>query len=250
MSLRTLCLLVPALLVSLVVTVPAHAAGTTLQGTISWSTTITTETDDGETALSSKETRKVTLKVRMTKRSGAAGWQPEDNGSSYRGTYTLSATRRERDADGAVSCTTTHVATGSGAGALPRKPRSTTAPSLFASILPVTPRLGSKTKAIVLTPILRYRGEDRVTSEGGGLSPCQPGTDVDPIDGSLAPTDSAQQVCLPKGTSRKTTPPQAGTLLGAWKNASRRFAFTCADSWSGGDGQKVATKIQGSLRLR
>lgn len=45
--------------------------------------------------------------------------------------------------------------------------------------------------------------------DGSGLSPCRSGQDVDPIDGSLAPTDSAQQICYPAGTSKRTTTPAA-----------------------------------------
>ncbi|MGK2936839.1 MAG: hypothetical protein ACSLFR_03385 [Solirubrobacteraceae bacterium] len=127
------------------------ARGTKLQGTISWTTTATTTTDTpGGDVFTEKETRTVTLKVRMTKRAGAAGWQPEDNGSSYTVRYALTSTRLERDSTGATTCTTTHQATGSGGGNLPKKPRSTAAPSLFGSVFPSPASLGARTKAIVL----------------------------------------------------------------------------------------------------
>ncbi len=229
----------------------APAAGTKLQGTISWTTTATTNTDTpGGDAVSSKEVRTVTMKVRMTRRAGAAGWQPEDNGSSYTGRYTLSSTRTERDGTGATVCTTTHEATGSGSGALPRKPRSTTAPALFGSIVPATATLGPRTRALVLRPILRYKGEDKVTYTGSGLSPCQGGTDVDPIDGSLGPTDSSDRLCYPAGTNKRTTIPQATTLLGAWKQRSRAFSFTCSASWKETEGKALSVRVTGSLKLR
>jgi hypothetical protein len=241
---------VAAALLAGVTGAPASAAGTRLQGTISWTTTATTSTDTpGGDAFTSKETRTVTLKVRMTKRPGAAGWQPEDNGGSYTGRYTLSSTRHERDSTGATICTTTHEATGSGSGALPKKPRSTTAPALFGTVLPSTASLGPRTKALVLRPILRYKGQDTVTYTGSGLSPCQGDQDVDPVDGSLGPTDSADRLCYPPGTSRRTTTPQAGTLLGAWKATTRAFSFTCSDSWSEPEGKTLAVRVTGSLKL-
>ena len=229
----------------------APAAATKLQGTISWTTTVASATDTpGGDAFESRESRTVTLKVRMTKRSGAAGWQPEDNGSSYNGRYTLSSTRQERDASGTTTCTTTHEATGSGSGALPRRPRSTTPPVLFGDVVPSTAALGRRTKALILRPVLRYRGEDTTTSTGSGISPCESSREVDPIDGSLAPSDSATQVCYPAGTSKRTATPQAGTLVGAWKARTRTFSFTCSGSFKGSDGETVTIRVTGSLRLR
>lgn len=85
--------------------------------------------------------------------------------------------------------------------------------------------------------------------DGSGLSPCRSGQDVDPIDGSLAPTDSAQQICYPAGTSKRTTTPTAGSVLGAWKKAARAFSFTCSDSWKEPEGKTVATRVTRSLKL-
>lgn len=224
--------------------------GGSLRGTISWTSTKTTETDTpGGDAFTQKETRSVTLKVKMTKRAGAIGWQPEDNGSSYTGRYTLTSTRLERSIDGVVSCTTTHVASGSASGALPKKPRTTSAPSLFGSVLPSTASLGAQTKAIVLRPVLRYKGKDTVTTTGSGISPCQSGQDVDPIEGSLTPTDDARQICYPAGTSARLTTPQAGAVFGAWKAKSRKFVFTCSETFPGGDDEKVVTRFSGTLKV-
>lgn len=229
---------------------PAKGGGA-LRGTISWTSTKTTETDTpGGDAFTQKETRTVTLKVKMTKRAGAMGWQPEDNGSSYTGRYALTSTRLERSVDGVVSCTTTHVASGSASGALSKKPRTTSAPSLFGSVLPSTASLGAQTKAIVLRPILRYKGKDTVTTTGSGISPCQSGQDIDPIEGSLTPTDDARQICYPAGTSTRTTTPRAGIVLGAWKSKSRKFAFTCSDTFTGGDDEKVVLRVSGTLALK
>ncbi len=243
------CLAVIALLVS--AAFPAFAsAATKLQGTVTWTTTMTQSTSSESESLESKETRTVTMKVRMTKRAGAFGWQPEDNGSSYTGKYTLNSTRIERDSSGAPSCTTTQTATGGASGKLPKKPRSTTPPALFATVLPSTASLGSQTKAIALRPILRHKGEATVITTGSGLSPCQSGQDVDPIDGSLAPTNDARQICYPAGTSKRTTTPQAGTVMGAWKKGSRAFSFSCSKTFSEPEGRKVAVKVTGSLKAR
>ncbi|MBJ7519834.1 MAG: hypothetical protein JHC84_09090 [Solirubrobacteraceae bacterium] len=243
------CLALTALLASAAFPALAGAA-TKLQGTVTWTTTATQSTNSESESFESKETRTVTMKVRMTKRAGAFGWQPEDNGSSYTGKYTLSSTRVERDSSGGPSCTTTNAGTGRASGKLPKKPRSTTPPALFASVLPSTATLGSSTKAIALRPILRYKGESTVVTTGSGLSPCQSGQDVDPIDGSLAPTDDATQICYPAGTSKRTTTPQAGTLMGAWKKGSRAFSFSCSKTFSQSEGRKVAVKVTGSLKAR
>jgi hypothetical protein len=228
----------------------ATAAGTKLQGKVTWTTTATTATDTpGGDAVNSRETRTVTLRVKMTKRAGAAGWQPQDNGSKYTGAYRLSSMRVERDSDAQPTCTTTHEAVGNAGGPLPRRPRSTTAPALFGDVVPSTASLGARTKALILRPILRYKGKDSTGSTGAGQNPCQDGQDVDVIEGSLAPTDSANRVCYPAGTSKRTTPPQAGTLIGAWKAKTRRFSFACSDSWREPEGVTIEMKVTGSLRL-
>jgi len=243
------CVTVAALLAAFPST-SATAAGTKLQGKVTWTTTATTATDTpGGDVLSSKETRTVTLRVKMTKRAGAAGWQPQDNGSKYTGRYSLSSTRLERDADAQPTCTTTHEARGDGGGALPRKPRSTTAPVLFGDVVPSRASLGARTKALILRPILRYKGKDSTGSTGSGPNPCQDGQDVDPIEGSLAPNDSANRICYPAGTSKRTTTPQAGMLIGAWKAKTRRFSFACSDSWTEPEGVKLDIQVTGSLRL-
>lgn len=245
------CITLAVLLAGSTVSAATAKGGNSLRGTISWTSTKTTDTDTpGGDKFTQKETRTVTLKVKMTKRAGAAGWQPEDNGSSYTGRYTLTSTRLERDSSGAVNCTTTHAATGSAGGALPKKSRSTSAPSLFGTVLPSTSTLGARTKAIELSPILRFKGQDTVNTTGSGLSPCQSGQDVDPIEGSLAATDDARQICYPAGTSKRTTTPRAGTLIGAWKSKSRAFVLTCSDTFTGGDDEKVTVRVSGTLKLK
>lgn len=229
----------------------AAGSGTQLVGTIGWTTTVTADDDvPGGDRLTSKEVRTVALKIRMTRRKGAFGWQPQDDGSSYTGRYTLDSTRVARDPDGSPSCTTTHAASATASGKLPRRPRSTTPPVLLGSVVPATATLGPRTKGLVLTPILRYRGSDTVTDTPMGIAPCQGGTLTDPVEGSLAPVDDARQVCYPAGTSKALTTPQAGQVVGAWRRATRTFVFTCSRTVKDENGRTVAVKVSGALKLR
>jgi len=229
----------------------AAGAGTALVGTVSWTNTITTVQDQpGGDALTSTETRQVTMRMRMTKRPGAYGFQVEDNGSSYTGAYSLAETRLQRDIDGTVDCTVTHDATGSASGPLPKKPKSTTAPAMFAQISPSTSSLGARTKAIVLTPILRYAGTDTVTYAGSGLSPCQSGQDVDPIEGSLAPSDNSLQICFPAGAGARVASASANDVVGAWKAKKRAFVFKCSKTWKDANGRTMTTTVSGTLKQK
>jgi hypothetical protein len=230
---------------------PATAVSPSLQGTVTWTTTTVYNKDvPGGDVTTGTETRTVTMKVKMTRRAGAASWQVEDNGSTYDGTYTLATTRLERDSGGTVDCTVTHAATAKAGGPLPKKPTSTTAPALFSDIRPGTSSLGSKTKAIVLTPILRYAGQDTTTYTGSGLSPCQGGQDVDPIDGSLSPSNDSRHVCFPKGTSAANAQATANDVVGAWNNKKKAFVFTCTTTYDDGNGATVTTKVAGTLKLK
>jgi hypothetical protein len=229
---------------------PSAKKGQTLTGTITWTVTTVTDSDEpGGDKNTGTETTTVTMKVKMTRRAEAYYFQVEDNGSSYQGSYSLTSTDLQRDMDGNVDCTVTHAATGSASGALPKKPTSTKAPALFSTIVPGTSALGPRTKAIVLTPILRYTGTDTVTYVGSGLSPCQGGQDVDPIEGSLSPNLSVADTCYPKGTSATIAGSTAGNVVGAWNNAKRAFVFDCQKT-SPGDGSTVTTRISGTLKLK
>lgn len=249
---RTLSVAIAAAATVAVMSMPAaEAAGNTLQGTVVWTTTLTTARDSaGSDKLDATETRHVTLKVRMTRDKVRHGWQAQDNGSSYSGSYNLSSTRLERSVDGAVECTVTHAASIPASGSLKKKPTSTTAPALFASISPATSTLGTGTKRIVLTPILRYAGQETVTYAGSGTSPCADATETNDIDGSLAPSSSSQQICLPPGTSTKNYSPTANDVVGSWSNAKKSFIFNCTKTWDNGNGETVKVTISGSLKLK
>ncbi len=247
----TATLLIVAGVVAGALASPATAASPSLQGTVTWTTTSVYNKDvPGGDLTTGTETRTVTMKLKMTRRSGAAYWQVEDNGSSYDGTYTLATTRLERNSGGGVDCTVTHAVTAPAGGALPKKPTSTKAPALFSDIRPGTSSLGSKTKAIVLTPILRYSGQDTTTYTGSGISPCQDGQDVDPIEGSLSPSDDARRICYPKGTSAASARANANDVVGAWNNKKKAFVFDCTTTYDDGNGATVTTTLSGSLKLK
>ena len=233
-----------ALAVLALIAPPAQAAGTKLTGTVSWTTTLTQKHDTGDTAIDSTEKRTVTLKVKLKKRVGGFGWEPEDAGTTASGRYTLSSTRVQRDADGAVQCTITNDGTGTS---------TSTKPELLApSILPTTPSLGGKTKALVLVPVLRWKGElKHVETPGPSPSPCTGGGDTGEDGGSLAVNDDARKICYPAGTSRKVTiRPMAGQVIGAWKPRKRAFSFACTGTWKDPEGWQVKTQITGTVKLR
>ncbi len=232
---------------------PAAVAKTpsTLQGTVSWKTTTSTNRDiAGGDATSGTETRTVTMKVKMTKQPRAFYWQVEDNGSSYTASYTESGQTLQRDFWGTVDCTVTVAASGNAAGKLPKKPRSTSAPYLGAVIVPGTSSLGSKTKAIGLSANLRYSGQSTATFTGSGLSPCESGQFTDPIDGSLSPSNGALGICYPAGTSSKTKIPAGSNLVGAWKKSKKVFSFNCQTTWNSSESQQVTTTVTGTLKLK
>jgi hypothetical protein len=230
---------------------PAAKKGTTLVGTVSWTTTITTALDVPEgDATTGTETTSVSMKVKMSKRPAAATWQVEDNGSTYAATYTLASERKERDFFGTVDCTVTHAVNATAGGPLPKRPTSTSAPAMFSNITPGTSALSAKTKVMTLTPILRWEGTDTVTYTGSGNSPCTNAQDVDPVDGSLAPTSDARKICFPKGTKPSQISASAGTLVGAWNNGKKTFVFDCTQSWPDGEGRTITLEVKGALKLK
>lgn len=236
------------------VTLPAAqaAANPSIKGTITWTTTVTLN-DDRSDAFGAGDLRTgtttttATLKVKLQRdmRYGQT-FNVQDVGSSYTGTFTDNHTTLERSNDGTVNCTVAVAGTGSGGGAFPKRPTSTTAPALFAHVVPGTPPLGVRTKAIVLTPIIRYAGSETTTYTGSGISPCQSGTDQTSIDGSLSPSDSAARICLPKGTSRSVSS-TANDVVGRWVRAKKSFVFDCTQTWTEGK-STITTTVKGTLK--
>jgi hypothetical protein len=227
----------------------AESASPTLRGTVTYTTTIVTNTDDGTDSKTGTETQTSTMNIKMSRRPAAHYWQVEDNGSSYTGKYTMTSTALERSADGTVNCTTTHSATATAGGKLPKRPTSTTPPALFSDITPGTSALNAKTRQIVLTPILGYKGDDTTTYVGSGISPCEGGSFTDPITGTFTPANDSRQVCYPAGTSAKGSA-QANGLVGAWNNKKKTFNFNCTKTYDDGNGGKVTTTISGTLKLK
>ena len=163
----------------------AAKKGTSLVGTVSWTTTITTALDVPEgDATTGTETTSVSMNVKMSKRPAADTWQVEDNGSSYAATYTLASERKERDFFGTVDCTVTHAVNATAGGPTAEASDQHQAPAMFTEISPGTSAFSAKTKVMTLTPILRWEGTDTVTYTGSGNSPCTNAQDVDPVDGS------------------------------------------------------------------
>ncbi len=228
----------------------AQSASPSLQGTVTYTTTIVTNEDSGTDAKTGTETQTVTMHLKMSRRPAAHYWQVEDNGSSFTGTYTMASTALERSADGTVNCTTTHAATATAGGKLPKRPTSTTPPALFAEISPGTSALNGKTKQINLTPILNYKGTDTTTYAGSGISPCEPGSFTDPITGNFTPVNDSRQVCYPAGTSSKGGAATAGGLVGAWNSKKKSFVFNCTKTYEDGSHGKVTTQITGTLTLK
>ena len=228
----------------------AESASPSLQGTVTWTTTTVTNTDSGTDSKTGTETKSVTMNIKMSRSTQAHYWQVEDNGSSFTGKYTLASTALEKESNGTVDCTTTHAATGTAGGNLPKRPTSTTPPVLFADISPGTSALNGKTKQIVLKPLLNYKGDDTTTYTGGGLSPCGSQSFTDPITGSLSPSNDSRQICYPAGSSAKLQTPTASDVVGAWNAKKKAFVFDCSKTYDDGNGGKVTTSISGTLRLK
>ncbi len=211
---------------ALAVTAPAsQAAVKQLKGTVTWSSTTTFERgDDPQSITTGTEKVQVTLKVKLTRRAGAYGWQVENGGSSFTGSYSLDRRTEERDIDGNLTCIRTSVGTGKGGGAIPKSGT----PSLSSNIIG-GPRTGPG-GTLVLSTNLRYEGEQTHTDAGQGISPCQSGTDVDPIEGSLAAGNDARRVCFPSGAKKNAQ--VAGNVIGAWKASKRSYSFSCTNRWS------------------
>jgi hypothetical protein len=231
----------------------AHAASNPpIKGTVTWTTTVTTNDDKSDEfgfgdLRTGTTTTTATLKIKLQRdmRYGKT-FNVQDVGSSYTGTFTDNHTTLERSNNGTVNCTTAVAGTGSGGGAFPKKPTSTTAPALFANVVPGTPPLGARTKAIILTPIIRWAGNETTTYTGSGISPCEGGTDQRSIDGSLGATDSANRVCLPKGTSPSVSK-TANDVVGRWVKATKSFVFDCSQTWTEGK-STITTTIKGTLK--
>ncbi len=237
-------------------TMPAAVAangGPPIKGTVTWTTTVTLNDDQQDEfgfgdLRTGTTTTTATLKVKLQRdlRYGKT-FSVQDVGSSYTGTFTDNHTTLDRSSTGAVNCTTTTTGTGNGGGPFPKRPTSTSAPALFAHVVPMSPpRLGARTKAIILTPIIRYTGSETITYAGSGISPCEPGTDSGSIDGSLSPSDSAARICLPAGTSPNVSS-TANDVVGRWVKAKRAFVFDCSKTWTEGK-STITTTIKGTLK--
>jgi hypothetical protein len=228
------------------------AANPSIKGTVTWTTTVTVNDDKSDSfgfgdLRTGTTTTTATLKIKLQRdmRYGRT-FNVQDVGSSYTGSFTDNHTTLERSDDGTVNCTTAVAGSGTAGGPFPKKPTSTTAPALFASVVPGTPPLGGRTKAIVLTPIIRYAGNETTTYTGSGISPCQGGTDQQSIDGSLAASNSAARICLPKGTP-KSVSTTANDVVGRWVKAKKSFVFDCSQTWTEGK-STITTTIKGTLK--
>lgn len=228
-------------LVTVAILPTATAASSTLAGTISWTTTESINDDQRDDVgfgdlKTGKTTWSVTMKVKLKRGSGAA---LPDAGSSYVGNFNDDRTTQERTIDGTVECTIHSVGKGAAGEKLPKNPHSTTAPALFADV---------RGKALVLSPILRYKGTQTTTYTGSGTSPCSPGTDEDPIDGSLAPTSSSDWICYPAGTSKAMAHANAGQVVGAWSASKKQYSFNCTHTWNASGGKTITTTLKGTLK--
>ncbi len=215
---------------------PAQAANNKLTGTVSWTRTVAiNENVEGDHNETGTETTSGSLKLAIKRNALSYGsWNGTDKAASYAGTYGLTSTRNETDAFGTVDCVVTHAATGKGSGKVPT----------YASVPP------GKTKGIVLSSNPRYTGTDTVTYTGQGISPCQSGQDVDPIDGSLMSNNDSRMVCYPTGTSSKLATPRAGDLVGSWNAKKKAFVFDCTKTYpeNSDGGRTVTVKVTGTLK--
>ena len=100
----------------------------------------------------------------------------------------------------------------------------------------------------MLSPILRYKGTQTTTYTGSGTNPCSPGTDEDPIDGSLAPTSSSEWICYPKGTNKAMAGASAGQVVGAWSASTKQYSFNCTHTWTATGGKTITTTLKGTLK--
>ncbi|MEH3055108.1 MAG: hypothetical protein PGN13_14100, partial [Patulibacter minatonensis] len=157
--------------------------------------------------------------LKLTHRAGAYGWQVENSGSSFTGSYALDRRTEERDIDGALTCIRTSVGSGKASGSIPKVPKSGS-PTLTPTIIggPKTGPGGT----LVLSTNLRYKGEQTHTDAGQGIAPCQSGTDVDPIEGSLAAGNDARRVCFPSGAKKQAQAAGTWSARGRPGNARTR----------------------------
>jgi hypothetical protein len=239
---RTAAIATAAALVAVATVPAAQAAPSSLKGTVTWTTTVTLNDDQRDEfgfgdLRTGTTTWSVAMKIKLAK---ANGTSMADVGSSYTGTFTDNRVTQERSNDGTVNCTITSAGTGSAGGKLPKRPTSTTPPALFSTL--------HGSRAITLTPLLRYTGTQTTTYAGVGLSPCQSGAFTDPIDGSLAPTYSSDWICYPAGSSKRLVGASAGAVVGAWSAKKKGYVFNCSKSWNAGDGQTITTSIKGLLK--
>lgn len=214
----------------------AMAASTKLTGTITWTRSVAiNENVPGDHSTTGNETTSGSLKVAIKRNPQSYGsWNGTDKAGAYNGTYTLDSTRNETDGAGTVDCVVTHAASAKGSGKV----------AVYGSIP------SGKVKGITLSANPRYAGTDTTTYTGQGISPCQSGQDVDPIDGSLMSNNDSSKLCYPPGTSSKLATPVAGKLIGAWNAKKKAFVFDCTTTYAENSdgGRTVTVKISGVLK--
>jgi hypothetical protein len=241
--------------IAIAAAMPAATAangGPPIRGTVTWTTTVVLNDDKHDDAgfgdlRTGTTTTSTTLKIKLQRDMRYdKTFSIQDVGSSYTGTFTDNHTTLSRDSFGTVDCTLTTAGSGTGGGPFPKRPTSTTAPALFAHVVPGNPPLSARTKVLILTPVIRYKGSETTTYAGSGNSPCEPGTETTSIDGSLSASDSADRICLPAGTA-KSVAVDANGVVGRWVPAKKAFIFDCTKTWVA-DKSTITTTIKGTLK--
>jgi hypothetical protein len=108
-------------------------------------------------------------------------------------------------------------------------------------------KIGPQTESIMVQAVLPMVG-----TETESELYCTPETIDRPYKGNAnVGGTNGDKVCLPNGvTPERQGSVQAGTLVGAWHQASKTFDFTCATSYPGIEGETITLSVSGKLKLK
>jgi hypothetical protein len=131
----------------------------------------------------------------------------------------------------------------SGAGPIPKDGFGTT---ILSAGTDPHPKIGPLTESIMILAVLPFEG----TQTESELY-CIPDTFQRTVGFHAAMGGEGDGVCYPAGVKHEPFGKvNAGTLVGAWHQATKSFDFTCKISYLGGSGATITLSVTGKLKLK
>ena len=218
-------------------TLPAHAAGSTISGTITWTRTVRFDASiPGDHAKTGTQTTTGSMRVTLpaAAKTAANGWQPPNRQAHYRGTFTENTLTTTFAEGTSAMCDQQVLASGHDSGAT----------SFSAQVA----TRGSK-RALIVVADPRYSGTRTYTSSGPAGPRCAaPGTTSEAMTGPLSPSVDYWLSCQPKPTKGLVSL-ASYQIVGTWDARAKGYSFACTStSKRDDDGRVVTIRVSGIVK--